>query len=394
MHRIFRAQLKKASANHIISLLFLISILFFFGSSCMRNTNIAQSPFDNPDHHYRLGIQQIKNGDVEASKKSFSRAKALRHDFALADVGLALAALTQNEFHSAEKHIAIALRQDRKCFQAHIAAGKLKMLRGIESKLPGNDWIQNSLKSFNQALKLSKNNPEILYNIGEAYLASGNLNDSQIIFKSILNLNKELWSIKARKRLKFAQEIVRYAPGSTIGKQIGLKAEISRAEMAILLIEELKLYHILEEKDTSFLSNHINSEVASSQHMRVPQHWANGWVNLILEIGVPGLGLFPDGDYHHDQDLSRVSCALIISFLIDSLSEKPKNLSAHFGEVSTFPDLKSDHYAYPASSIAVKLGLLNVKNIRTGNFDPLGPVSGLEALGIIRRIQDEFRIEF
>ena len=350
--------------------------------------------FDNPTYHYRLGIQQIESGEINASKESFRRAKILKHDFALADVGLALVALAQKEFKSAENHIMLALRQDRKCFQAHIAAGKLKMLRGLDSKRPEKVWIEDSLNSFYQALKISKNNPEILFNIGEAYLASGNLEDSQKTFKSILDLNNEFWISKARKRLKFTQKIVRLAPGSTMGRQIGLKEKISRAEMAILLIEELKLDHMLKGKKTAFSYNEINSEVTTSDLLKDSKHWANGWVELILEIGVPGLGLFTDGHYRHDQDLSRANCALIISFLIDSLSGKRNDFSAYFGEVSTFSDLKSDHYAYAASSIAVKLGLLEVKNIRTANFDPLGPVSGLEALEIIRRIQDEFRVEF
>ena len=360
----------------------------------MRKAKFAQSPFNNPGYHYSLGIQQLENGDIDAAKESFSRAKALKHDYALADVGLALAALAQKEFKSAERHITLALRQDRKCFQAHIAAGKLKMLVGLDSKNPEKSWIQDSLKSFNQALKISKNDPEIRYSIGEAYLASGNLKDSQNAFKLILDSNNEFWSIKARKRLKFTQKIERLAPGSTMGRQIGLKEKISRAEMAILLIDELKLHHILKHKKTSYSSGEINSEVSSSYLLKESEHWANGWVELILEIGVPGLGLFPDGHYHHDQDLSRANCALIISFLIEILSGKANNFSAYFGEVSAFSDLKSDHYAYAAASIAVKLGLLEVKNIRTLNFDPLGPVSGIEALDIIRSLQDEFRIEF
>ena len=79
---------------------------------------------------------------------------------------------------------------------------------------------------------------------------------------------------------------------------------------------------------------------------------------------------------------------------MERLSGKDGDLSKYIGEKSTFPDLKSDHYAYGAASLSVDLGLLEIKNIRTANFEPSGSISGLEALRIIRKLQDSFRSEF
>ncbi|MEE3234554.1 MAG: tetratricopeptide repeat protein [Candidatus Latescibacterota bacterium] len=309
-------------------------------------------------------------------------------------MGLALVSIANSEFKSANNFIVLAKRQDRRCVQAYIAEGRLIVKRGLKLNLAPDLWIDDSLKSFHQALEINNENSEALYYMGNAYLSSGNLEDSQNTFKIILNSNDQHWTKRARKRLKFVQEIVRLAPGSLMGKQIGFKETVTRAEMAVLLVEELKITEILPRTKVSSV---INNKIMSAEHQNYSidsQHWASGWVDMILELGVPGLGLFPDGNFYHEDRLTRVQCSLIISFLMEHLSANKVGFQKYIGTKSTFPDLKSNHYAYAAASLAVDLGLLQLEDIRTGNFDPFGTISGIEALNIIRRLQDSFRMEF
>ncbi len=374
------------------TLVFGIGVLFCF--SCVQKTAFTSSLFDNPEYHYRLGIQQLENGDIELSKESFSRAKRLQHGFALADVGLALASISKNEFNIAKQHIQLAKRQDRRCLQAYIAEGRLIAKRGLNLNRPPNSWLDESLKSFNQAFTIEKDNPEALFYVGDTYLNAGNLKDSQMAFTKILNSNNQHWAKMARQKLKIVQDIERLSPGSLLGKQIGLKQTISRAEMAVLLVEELRINSIAAIGRLSSVNNETVTNPKRKNNIPNLQHWASGWVNIILKIGVPGLSLFPNGDFYHDQQLTRAQCALIVSYVVERLSGKDGDLSKYIGEKSTFPDLKSDHYAYGAASLSVDLGLLEIKNIRTANFEPSGSISGLEALRIIRKLQDSFRSEF
>ncbi len=392
-HRIFFATIYNLVKNiFFLTSVFAVGLLFCF--SCAQKTSFTSSLFDNPEYHYRLGIQQLENGDIELSVESFNRAKDLQQGFALAEVGLSLASIAKNEFNLAKKHIQLGKKQDRKCFQVYIAEGRLLAKRGVHLNKEPNSWLEDSIKSFDKALKIDKENPEALFYMGDTYLNAGYFKDSQKVFTKILNSNHQHWTKMARERLKFVQDIERLSPGSLLGKQIGLKKTISRAEMAVLLVEELRINSIAAITPMTSLNNEKLNNPKYKNNIQNPQHWASGWVNIILKIGVPGLSLFPDGDFYHEQQLTRAQCALIISFIIESLSGKDGVLFKYLSAESTFPDLKSDHYAYGAASLSIDLGLLEIKDIRTANFEPSGSISGLEALRIIRKIQDSFRSEF
>ena len=392
-HRIFSATTCNLVKNvFFLNSIFAVGLLFCF--SCAQKTSFTSSLFDNPEYHYRLGIQQLENGDIDLSVESFSRAKKLQHGFALADVGLALASITKNEFNLAKKHIQLAKRQDRRCLEVYIAEGRLIAKRGVNLNRAPNSWLDDSMKSFYQALKIDKENPEALFYMGDTYLNAGNLKDSQNAFTKILKSNNQHWAKMAREKLKFVQDIERLSPGSLLGKQIGLKKTISRAEMAVLLVEELRINSIAAMTLLSSVNNRKISNLNHKNNIHNLRHWASGWVNIILEIGVPGLSIFPDGNFYPNKQLTRAQCALIISFVVERLSGKDGALFNYLSTESTFPDLKSDHYAYGAASLSIDLGLLEIKDIRTPNFEPSGPISGLEALRIIRKLQDSFRSEF
>ena len=78
------------------------------------------------------------------------------------------------------------------------------------------------------------------YYKGQANLQAGELILARKAFTQILELNIGPWIEKTQGQIKRIQEIERGTPGSTRGKQIALKEQITRAELAILLLEEFK----------------------------------------------------------------------------------------------------------------------------------------------------------
>ena len=99
------------------------------------------------------------------------------------------------------------------------------------------------------------------------------------------------------------------------------KQRLQSYKKVINLVEELNITAIFSYTKTGTRPNHHGGELKTIRDTLNSDHWANGWVDIILRLGVPGLSLFPDGNFYHDQKLTRAQCALVISFLVQKLSQ-------------------------------------------------------------------------
>ena len=61
------------------------------------------------------------------------------------------------------------------------------------------------------------------------------------------------------------------------------------------------------------------------------------------------------------------------------------------GQVSPFPDLRPDLPYFNAVMTLTSRGIMQAKDFTSGEFDPLGPVSGADALLIIRKFREELK---
>ena len=76
--------------------------------------------------------------------------------------------------------------------------------------------------------------------MGEAYLTALDLDQAGRMFSRVLDLNGE-YVKEADGRWKLVQKIQRAKPGTVTGKKIALVERISRADVAALFMEELKI---------------------------------------------------------------------------------------------------------------------------------------------------------
>ena len=65
----------------------------------------------------------------------------------------------------------------------------------------------------------------------------------------------------------------------------------------------------------------------------------------------------------------------------------------YVGETSRFPDVRSDFYGYNAIALSTERGIMSAEKV-SGLFRPEQPVSGAEALLMMRELQSVFRREF
>ncbi len=61
------------------------------------------------------------------------------------------------------------------------------------------------------------------------------------------------------------------------------------------------------------------------------------------------------------------------------------------GQTSPFPDLRPDLPYFNAVMVVSSRGIMEVANLTTGEFAPLRPVAGADALLMIRKFREELR---
>ncbi|MBU4463248.1 MAG: S-layer homology domain-containing protein, partial [Proteobacteria bacterium] len=190
----------------------------------------------------------------------------------------------------------------------------------------------------------------------------------------------------------------RAMPGSKIGKKIALVEEITRADVAALFIEELKVDEIFKKRvpkkfDTVFKSPEKQLETETSVKILpatdIDDHVLKADIDAVIEIGIKGLQPFPDHTYKPYQTITRAEFAMMIEDILIKLTGVDDLATRFIGGVSPFPDLRNDLPYFNAVMICTTRGIMVAKDLATGEFDAIGPVSGADALLSIRLLKSQ-----
>jgi hypothetical protein len=66
-----------------------------------------------------------------------------------------------------------------------------------------------------------------------------------------------------------------------------------------------------------------------------------------------------------------------------------KNESVRHEEgASSYSDMKADHPSFSAEMTVTDRGIMHTRNLTTGEFFPLGPLSGFAALLVVRELKE------
>ena len=344
-------------------------------------------------------MTSLEQGDLFAAQREFERARALEPDFPGALVGNALVAMKQQDFWRARKQVSLAIHKDSDFVDAYIAQGRIIAEEGTQRDYPVKEWLEEALRSFRKAEQKNTEYPGIYYYQGLVYLKALDLAAARQSFTRVLELNRGPLVAKAMAEVERIQMIERGAPGSEIGLKIALMPRISRAELAVLLLEELKLGEIVRQRrgrvaETEFQPlQGVEKKPATRKPTDISGTWAEPWIQEVLELGISGLEVFPDNTFRPDQPLTRANYALANQGVLVLLTGNTSVTTKYIGEATRFPDVRSDLYAYNAIALNTERGIMSADKI-SGHFRPNDPVSGSEALLIIRELQNAFRMEF
>ncbi len=371
-------------------------ILVAMIASCAPAPRKPEAALDTPEHHVFSGNKLLDKGDYAGAQREFELAIQLDRKYSPAYVGLGLVLGYQNNFEKAYENMkkakGLAEKPDDKV-NAHVGMIRLYSMERKEK------WLDKATDEFEDAININPKSSAAYYYMGKAYKFALNFDKAGEMFKKVLDINDK-YLIEADNEWKVVQKIQRAAPGSLIGKKIALIEEISRADVAALFVQELLLEKLYQKRtprqfDTGFQSPAKKFEadriVKAEPATDIQNHVLRTDIETVLRMGVRGLEPSPDHKFLPDQKVNRAAYALMIEDILIKVSGDEKLATKFVGSKSPFPDLRNDLPYFNAVMVVTSRGIMEARDLTTGEFAPTGTVSGADALLIIRKIKDELR---
>jgi len=371
----------------IQNLLFIVIILSL--PSCALK---PASELDSPEYHHKAGMRHVEMGKYSEALTSFERAIGLDKKFAPAYAGMGVAYANLGEKKKAKKYAGEAEDRAGKDPDVLTLCARVWIdLRHQEKK-----WYKPAEKLLKKALKRKKNHEGATYYTGELYLYQYEFAEAEDQFRQLVDMKGE-YSGKANTMWQMSQKIVRAMPGTSVGKKVALHEKITRADLAVLLAEELKISTLMERQTTPASGFQTPEEIRAANAPKggpsdASGHWAEVWINELSGYGI--LEGAPGQSFYPDQPVNRAEYCMAVQRLLTIVTGDAGLETRYFGEnPSRFQDVPSSHPAYNAMALCAERGIMQADMI-TGRFEPSKPVSGADALLSIRSFQNALRITF
>jgi hypothetical protein len=258
--------------------------------------------------------------------------------------------------------------------------------------------------------------------MGLAYKNALEFNLAGQMFTKVIQLKSDHMA-DADAQLKFLQKVQLAIPETEAGKKISLVESITRADAAAIFIEELKIKDLYNKQapkvsDTSLKETEkVSAEVKNAEKVstevketeKVPiaapppapvnllakdiaDHPLKTDIEGILEIGVRGLENDPKGNFNPGEILSRGEYAMMLEDVLIKLTGEKDLAARYVNSKSLFPDVPADMPYFNAIIAVTSRGIMEAKNTKTGEFLPLKPITGVDALLIIRKLKKELKL--
>ncbi|ESP62741.1 putative membrane protein [Smithella sp. ME-1] len=111
-----------------------------------------------------------------------------------------------------------------------------------------------------------------------------------------------------------------------------------------------------------------------------------------MEVGIRGLENNVKGNFRPNEVLSRGEYAIMMEDMLIKLTGEKDLASRYVSSKSLFPDVPADMPYFNAIISVTSREIMEAKNLKTGEFAPLKPLSGVEALLTIRKLKDKLKL--
>ncbi len=384
-------------------------------SACANQVARCTSPEDNPQHHYIMGMEALEKKILDNAQEKFERMLYCEDDSSRAYGGLSIVSAGKVKQQADAGYKAVdSGRAFDYLKKSEKYAGKdeekfdyaLAAIR-TESTIKSKDWLDKVTDAYKEGSKLNPDERLLLYYDGKealsyftglAYLEALEFTKARDSFSAVLNAKREgKWHEKADKGWKKTDRIVRAMAGVTVGdvgKKIAIKDSITRADLAALLIDEMKLEKLFAGRIPS--ASQVDAMKAEFTPADIMNSQFKQEIMIIMKWKVRGLepkydqttmaNLFKPGD-----SVSRGEMAFILEDILIKLTADDKIATAYFGqERSPFPDVRPTSPLFNAVMNMTTRGIMEGE--LSGEFRINDPVEGPEALLAIRMLRQKLNI--
>lgn len=373
-----------------------VALVIYILAGCGPKPIKEASVLDSPDNHYNQGMRELDQGDLPAAEEEFNRALALDPDYAEGFSGLALVYAERGDFDKAKEFAEKGVDKNKKSVDARVAKGRV-----IAMEMKGDDWVKKAIKEFDEALKVNPKSDKALFYKGQTFKNALMFGEAAEAFRDVIALKGD-FAAKANGEWELVQKIQRAAPGTKSGAKIALVEAIDRADLAVLLVEELKLLELLEKKrpksyDTGFKAPEDPTKMTTTTTHQMAEvtdiegHWAKNWILDVVKA--KGMDVYPDHTFKPDEKINRANYAMLMQNILIMVTGDESLATKYIGQPSRFPDVNPSHYAYNAACLMVDRGIMQADKM-SGAFNLNDTVSGADALLIIRDFQNALRMTF
>lgn len=343
-----------------------------------------QSVLDTPEAHYQAGMEFLEQGQAVEARYEFEYAVGLNKNFAPGYEGLGLCDLAEGNGKKAERQFKRSIRKDKNYVPAYVGLGRAYDLQGKPAK---------AIRAFEDAIELDAR-------YAPAYDYLGQIHVKMRDFPSAVDAYRRgITALPDDTALNDGWQRVSEMQRATMGMpskyyEIAMSEAVSRAELSVLLNEELDLQEIFVGKQPAqerrFVppgqQNIETGRIAAPNDVR-GDHWARSHIEKAVLLGA--MDLYPDGSFKPDYVVTRLDMALLIQRVLIKAWNDDSLKSKFFGNASPFPDVNSTHYAFNAVMLATTRGIMSGKP--DGTFRLEGTLPGHEAILIIRNLKGALR---
>jgi len=365
-----------------VTFLVILGLPLIFTSGCSHQKIRAPSAsLDSADHHVYSGIQLLKKDLLDEAAREFNLALELESTYSPANFGLGLVQGHKGDFEHAFEYMSMAKKNSRSKHDKAMAYVGFMRLHTLQK---GEKWLKKVCRNYHDALNSVEDMPEAHFYMGMAYKNAYRYDEANQEFTKVLSANRQLVG-EADGQLRLVQKIERAMPGSEVGKKLALQEKITRADAAAIFVQELKLDKLYAvEKKSNMVLNLIPADIKD--------HPLRTDIESIIALRVRGLEVLPEGNFEPDSFITRAEYAMMIEDIIGVITHDSMMTVKNIGSASPFSDVDSNVPYFNAVIVCTTRGLLDPADIKTGAFQPMGSISGADALLVIRKLREELRI--
>ena len=373
------------------------SLLLFFAMvllavSCGPKARVPTSQLDTPEHHTYTGLRLLNQEKYADAQREFELAIQLDPKYSKAFTGIALAKTYSGDFNSARENLKLGwkyAKTDDEKLLVYVSRIRYYTQSKLEKK-----WLVLARDEFDDAVKMDPKHSPAYYFMGLAYKAALEFNQAAQMFAKVIDLKSDYVG-EADTQWNIMQKIQRAMPGSINGKIIAIVDRITRADAAALFMEELRIDVLYKKRtiksfDTSFKDpGQAAAKPGKPTAKDIADHPLKADIEGILEVSVRGLENYPDGNFHPGELVTRAAYAMMLEDILIKVTGDNALATKFIGSTSPFPDLRPDLPYFKAVMVVTSRGIMEAKDMTSGEFAPLNPVPGVDALLIIRKIKQE-----